>query len=38
MVEFEGKVISQYVSILIDPRTSLSYVSYKIIEVSVIYM
>ena len=32
MVEFEGKLFNQVVSILIDPEASLSYVSPKIIE------
>jgi len=32
MVEFEGKITNQTVSILIDPGASLSYVSPKIIE------
>lgn len=32
MVEFEGKIANQTVSILIDPRVSLSYVSPEMVE------
>lgn len=32
MVEFEGKSFNHTVSILIDPRATLSYVSPKVVE------
>ena len=32
MIELEGKLLSQSVSILVDPGASLSYVSPKIVE------
>lgn len=32
MVDFEGKILNQTVSILIDPRDRLSYISPKLVE------
>jgi len=32
MIEFEGKVFDQTISILIDPRSTLSYISPKVVE------
>ena len=34
MIEIEGKLLSQHVSILVDPGASLSYVSAKLVEIS----
>ena len=33
MIELEGKLLSQPVSILVDPGASLSYVSPKVVEI-----
>ena len=33
MIELEGKILSQFVSILVDLGVSLSYVNQKIVEV-----
>ena len=33
MIELEGKLLSQPVSILVDPGTSLSYVNPKLVEI-----
>lgn len=32
MVEFEGTIFNEVVSILIDPRASLSYISPKLVD------
>lgn len=32
MIEFEGKIFDQTISILIDPGATLSYISPKIVE------
>ena len=33
MIELEGKLLSQTVSVLVDPGASLSYISPKLVEV-----